>query len=392
MPSQRLQNPYRQSMYADPLAQSANAIADLMFSQKSPNDLAKEQLAGDVARANIEQSRAATAHSAAQTGKIASDQARQGGALGDYIAALTSGLDDTQPGLIQKAQQFAPQVVDAKKVFALSNASPGGDTSINLANAIKSLGDQQFVRDIQSGATPLPTVVPHAAAERAVKGEPMFDFNANNTGNYSTGESLPTALGQARAAAGSSTSVAHLNPLMARMERDIKPLNDAQLVGNEIRSLFDSGQAVATAQVQQLLTQYLGKARMTNKLYADNKSFGNFEQRLVNMVSRFASGKYSDDDRKQVLNMVDSMDKTFFSPARKNVETKYQKQLKLMGGDPSFADTSNIYGGLPDVTQPQPAAKPAANAGKYKVGETIQVGNTTVRVVGHDSDGEPLVE
>lgn len=181
MPSHRLRNPY-----ADPLAQSANAIADLMFSQKSPNALAQEQLAGDVARANIEQSRAATAHSAAQTGKIASDQARQGGALGDYIAALTSDLDDTQPGLIQKAQQYGGRVADAKRGFALNDAA--GGSSSDLAKILGLFRDTRFEDGVSAGEIGLPEADLRGRARFVNSGKSPIVMGPTYTGNVVTGE------------------------------------------------------------------------------------------------------------------------------------------------------------------------------------------------------------
>lgn len=143
--------------------------------------------------------------------------------------------------------------------------------------------------------------------------------------------------------AGGAGNLGHLNAFKARETKDLAPITDAQMKTAKIRALLQSGNAVGTAQVQQALSDLYSHLRATNQIYADNKNFGNIEQRFAGALNRFISGKYSADDRKMIVDLVSEMDSKVFSPARKNVVDRYKKQAKTFGYDPDVADEPNAF-------------------------------------------------
>ena len=138
-------------------------------------------------------------------------------------------------------------------------------------------------------------------------------------------------------------SAGNYNQFATRQERELKPITDAERQSLEIRGLISSGDPAALPQLQKLLTQYMQGARITNQQYAANANFGNWAQRMGNIVSRFASGKYSDEDKKQITKMLSFMDKEVFGTARKKLVTKFKKEAEMMNIDPAFADYPSAY-------------------------------------------------
>lgn len=154
----------------------------------------------------------------------------------------------------------------------------------------------------------------------------------------------------AASGAGSTPKLGSMNQFWARQAKELAPITKSQETGRELEGLIASGDPNATPQIQKLLTDYVGHMRMTNHLYADNKSFGNMYQRTANAISRFASGDYSTENKKLILDLVKKMDSTVFEPARKNVVAKNTKRLKALGLSDELAkdmaDDPNAYAGI----------------------------------------------
>jgi len=186
--------------------------------------------------------------------------------------------------------------------------------------------------------------------------------------NTQTGE-VRKVVGPAGGAGGSGAgNLGHLNAFKARETKDLAPVTDAQMKTAKIRALLQSGNAVGTAQVQQALSDLYTHLRATNQIYADNKNFGNIEQRFAGALNRFISGKYSSDDRKMIIDLVSEMDSKVFSPARKSIVDRYKKQAKTFGYDPDVADESDAYAPAAP-TAPASSGTPPLPAGFTVMGE-----------------------
>jgi len=144
--------------------------------------------------------------------------------------------------------------------------------------------------------------------------------------------------------AGKGPNMGNYNQFTAQEERMLKPIEDGTRQGQEIRGLIASNDPAAMAQVQKILTQYIQQGRMTNQLYGDNKSFGIVYERAANAISRFATGDYSDQNKKYILNMLNSMDNKVFKPAYDRLIKLNRDRLTKMGGDPSIADRPLTFG------------------------------------------------
>jgi len=164
-------------------------------------------------------------------------------------------------------------------------------------------------------------------------------------------------------AGGGAGNLGHLNAFMARETKDLAPITDGQMKSAKIIALLDSGNAVATPQVQQALSDLYSHLRATTQIYADNKSFGNVEQRLANSINRFLSGKYSSDDKKMIRDLVTEMNDKVFAPARGNVVKNYKKQAKAFGYDPDVAEIQNPYEAASPAAKPTPQTSSAPPAG-----------------------------
>ena len=175
--------------------------------------------------------------------------------------------------------------------------------------------------------------------------------------------------------AGKGPNMGNYNQFTAQEERMLKPIEDGTRQGQEIRGLIASNDPAAMAQVQKILTQYIQQGRMTNQLYGDNKSFGIVYERAANAISRFATGDYSDQNKKYILNMLNSMDNKVFKPAYDRLIKLNRDRLTKMGGDPSIADRPLTFGSsgerMPTFSSKRQLQE-AIDAKTIKKGDTFQ--------------------
>jgi hypothetical protein len=151
-------------------------------------------------------------------------------------------------------------------------------------------------------------------------------------------------------------TLGNINSFLSRQAKELAPITKAQETTQELRGLLATDNPAATPQIQKLLTDYVGHIRMTNHLYADNKSFGGVYKRLQNAVNRWFEGDYSPHNKELIRNMVNEMDKTVFEPARKSIVGKNKRVLEKLKIDASIAEEPNPYGSADTA----PAAAPAA--------------------------------
>jgi len=144
-------------------------------------------------------------------------------------------------------------------------------------------------------------------------------------------------------AGGHGASAGNMNRLREDEMRDMKPIDEAQRQSEELRGLIATGNPASTPQIQRLMTNYMNAGRITNQLYSANKGFGNLYERTTNALNKFISGKYSAEDKKMLLSLVNEMDKSVFDPSRKHVIDYYKKQAKLEGVDESIAERPNSF-------------------------------------------------
>lgn len=119
--------------------------------------------------------------------------------------------------------------------------------------------------------------------------------------------------------------------LVASAEKAAKPYFQDRGVTQSIKGLLSEGGSPAQdKQIQQLLTSLKSNgARATNLYYKDNKNFGDFAQKIEGFASQTFTGRYSDEQRKQIFEMVDGMERKVIDPALRNLETDAKEKAKL---------------------------------------------------------------
>ena len=137
------------------------------------------------------------------------------------------------------------------------------------------------------------------------------------------------------------SNMGHVTAVERQRDSQLKPITDAERQSEEIRGLLSSDDPAATSQVQKILGQYIQSGRMSNQQYGDNKSFGNVYQRAKNSLDRYFAGEITPENKKMISDMLDQMDDKVFEPARKNVNKRFDTELKHFGFDE--APVENAY-------------------------------------------------
>lgn len=148
--------------------------------------------------------------------------------------------------------------------------------------------------------------------------------------------------------------------LNAKTQREAKPmLTD---LGNveKVKALLRTNSSISDQQINQVLPSLIGelKGRATNVYYKDNRNFGNVAEKLEGMLSRGLSGRYSEEQRKQIYNMVDQLQKQVLEPGLDKLEKDQKRHATKYGIDPDLIEVQ----GKPDREEAPP--KPAAGAPK----------------------------
>ena len=124
----------------------------------------------------------------------------------------------------------------------------------------------------------------------------------------------------------------HTETLNRELERNSKPymedLHHIQL----FKQLLKTGTPVAMQQLHQDLPAALGKfsARATNLYYKDNKNFGDIVNRLSDATSHMVAGQYSEETKKSLYEMFDSVEQDLITPALSSMENDQRKKAKRM--------------------------------------------------------------
>lgn len=156
-----------------------------------------------------------------------------------------------------------------------------------------------------TGATPQPQpVAPAPAAPRVVRVEGLPPSPAMQTNAHRIREEQTKAL---------------------------KPLDDVQQEVTKMKQLLATPGAASAQQIQQSLTSLFDKDRPYNSLLNMNKNFGNLAQRVSGMVSRLATGDYTEPQRLEILQMVKDMENNVIKPTRGRIIKDHAGIAKAQG-------------------------------------------------------------
>ncbi len=153
-----------------------------------------------------------------------------------------------------------------------------------------------------------------------------------------------------------------VDKIRGEMNKAMVPVNKTQDQITNIRNLLQTGGPTATSQIQKELTLLRSNLRSGQHLYDANSSFGMWYERVTNKLSRGYFGEYSDENKKEIHQMMDSIEANVLTPEKQQILNYYQKAGEPFGVDPKWIESPDFY----KVTPPVNAVKPGASGG-FKV-------------------------
>lgn len=119
--------------------------------------------------------------------------------------------------------------------------------------------------------------------------------------------------------------------LVDQAQKEAKPYFSDRSMTQAVKGLLaEGGSPAQDKQIQQYLTSLkTGVGRATNLYYKDNKNFGDFAQKIEGFASGAFTGRYSEEQRKQIFEMVDGMERKVIDPALRNLENDAKEKAKL---------------------------------------------------------------
>jgi hypothetical protein len=132
--------------------------------------------------------------------------------------------------------------------------------------------------------------------------------------------------------------------LVDQIQKEAKPYFQDRSITQAIKGHLSDGSSVDDKQINQLLTSMKsGVGRATNLYYKDNKNFGDVAEKIAGFTSATFTGRYSDEQRKQIYEMADKMERSVIDPALRNLENDAKKKAKLYNLDPEPVSLSGEF-------------------------------------------------
>jgi len=155
-----------------------------------------------------------------------------------------------------------------------------------------------------------------------------------------------------------------------RREQDskLKPIDEIQQKVTKAKSLLVEGTPASDVQLQMALTDVFDKTRATNMLFASNKNFGSVAGRVEGFIGRAFTGQYTDEQRRQIREMLDSMESNVLKPSRDKISSHYGELAQKRGVRRELVEAPDFYGSKGSSQPGQPAnAEAEANAFLAKI-------------------------
>lgn len=168
--------------------------------------------------------------------------------------------------------------------------------------------------------------------------------------------------------------------LSKEAQHEAEPLlKDLNTVHN-IQNLLATDSPVADQQIRQALPALLGglKGRATNPYYKDSAHFGDVVQKLSDVFSRGFTGRYSEETRRQISQLVTDMQENVLEPGITRIEKDQKSKAVKYGLDPELIEVQG------DFTRRSPKTKPDSKAADALPAEgvTRTINGVTYRSLG----------
>lgn len=160
------------------------------------------------------------------------------------------------------------------------------------------------------------------------------------------------------AATAKAAEVKQIEKYNGTVQREAKPLLEDKRRIEDVQDLLRVNSPAADQQVHQALTSVLGnfKGRATNLFYKDNKNFGDVVDRIGGFLSRQFDGRYSEESRKQIADLMTQMKARNIEPALAKLESNAKTHAKGYGWDTGQVEIQGEF----DRNAKAPESKAAA--------------------------------
>ncbi len=105
---------------------------------------------------------------------------------------------------------------------------------------------------------------------------------------------------------------------------ELKPVVDLNSQLARVQMLLNIGTPAAHAQVHQLLTNLFDPSRVSSPLMENNENFGSLVGRASNILSKVFTGQYSEENVRQIQQLVDEAHNQVTTPALSAINSKYR--------------------------------------------------------------------
>lgn len=162
--------------------------------------------------------------------------------------------------------------------------------------------------------------------------------------------------------------------LNTKVQREAKPLLEDLSRIRTVEGLLKIDSSAGDQQIRQGLTDLMGsfKGRATNLYYKDNKNFGDVVDKLNGVLSRSFTGRYSDNDRRQIRDLVSQMRKNSIEPTLANLEKGQKEHAKKYGLD---ADQVEVQGDFDRQAKAPVTKYPEGSVATNAKGEKVMLVN-----------------
>lgn len=117
-------------------------------------------------------------------------------------------------------------------------------------------------------------------------------------------------------------------------EAALKPLDDVQQNITRMKQLLATGGPASAQQIQEGLTNVFDKNRAYSSLLGMNKNFGTLQGRAAGFFGRMFTGDYTDQQRKDIRDMLNEMENNVIAPSRQRI-ISYHKGVASNAGVPA---------------------------------------------------------
>lgn len=255
-------------------------------------------------------------------------------------------IESMRPGFTQNLLKMVPDVrrVDGKFMY--------GDGSFIQQNIIKPAIERQSTniekRKANVDEAEL-AVKAQTAAQTAVR-DANNDFNAKQTQALAR-EKFTYQQEQEKKMLGSVTPQVAASAAELRKEQitQIKPLDTIQQNIAQGKTYLNTSNTASDRQLNALLTDLDGNVKATNMLFQDNKNFGSLAGKVSGFVSRAFTGRYTEEQRKQIAELFRDIEKTVIQPGRKKIGDYYKEIAKTQGIPEKLVATPDFFGGAVEL-------------------------------------------